>query len=291
MIGFVETSPTADAYWRSIILFGRNSASYKFALGKSLLEAAARGQNFVPLEELAEPYARNLVEHPRRTDRQGTAASSLFLEACRRFARGEIGEDEMLAKTVRMGFDNVLDAFHVVNRAETPVRFFSDERGTRNGIVLTDELLALGETPQHGDLGREAEARWRLVETAWSLDVSPRLLVAGYDPLAGDVYVEESSGSRRVGVTSCRDALNGYQKGGCFYCSAEVSVAAGSERLCEVDHFLPTGVTVIETSLARKLRQLDERLAHELMRGGERQELRDRILELRKQFAVTVAWR
>ncbi len=48
---------------------------------------------------------------------------------------------------------------------------------------------------------------------------------------------------------------------------------------------------MIETSLARKLRQLDERLAHELMRGEERQELRDRILELRKRFAVTVARR
>ena len=48
---------------------------------------------------------------------------------------------------------------------------------------------------------------------------------------------------------------------------------------------------MIETSLARKLRELEERLAHELMRGEERQELRDRILKLRKQFAVTVARR
>ena len=44
MSGFVETSPTADAYWRSIILFGSNSATYKFALGKSLLEIAAGDQ-------------------------------------------------------------------------------------------------------------------------------------------------------------------------------------------------------------------------------------------------------
>ncbi len=51
------------------------------------------------------------------------------------------------------------------------------------------------------------------------------------------------------------------------------------------------GVTVIETSLARKLRELEERLAHELMRGEERQELRDCILKLRKRFAVTVARR
>jgi hypothetical protein len=59
---FLEASPTTDAYRRSIILFGRNSASYKFALGKSLLEVANQDKTFVSLEELAEPYARHLVE-------------------------------------------------------------------------------------------------------------------------------------------------------------------------------------------------------------------------------------
>ena len=48
---------------------------------------------------------------------------------------------------------------------------------------------------------------------------------------------------------------------------------------------------MIETSLARKLRELEERLAHELMHEEERQELRDCILKLRKRFAVTVARR
>ncbi len=40
-------------------------------------------------------------------------------------------------------------------------------------------------------------------------------------------------------MTSCRDALNGYQKGKCFYCSSEISVQAGHEDLCDVDHFFP----------------------------------------------------
>ena len=95
MTGFVETSPTADAYWRSIILFGSNSATYKFALGKALLELAAGDQTFISLEDLAKPYTRSLVEHLRRTDRQGTAASSQFLSACRNFTRGEITEGEL----------------------------------------------------------------------------------------------------------------------------------------------------------------------------------------------------
>jgi hypothetical protein len=139
---FVETSPTTDAYWRSVILFGKNSASYKFALGKALLEAAGQEKTFLSLEELAEPYARNLVDHLQRPDRQGTSPSSRFLEVCRRFARSEIAKDELLSQTARLGFANVIDAFHIVNQAEIPVRFFVDERTPRGGINLTDELLA-----------------------------------------------------------------------------------------------------------------------------------------------------
>jgi hypothetical protein len=238
MPDFIETSPTTDAYWRSIVLFGKNSASYKFALGKSLLEAADQRKTSVSLEELAEPYARNLVEHLQKADRQGTSPSSTFLEVCRRFSRGEIAKDELFSQTARLGFVNVIDAFHNVNHIEIPVRFFVDERATRGAINLTDELLALKENFQYGNLRNEIEARWRLVETAWSLDVSPRLLVARYDPSADGIYVEPS-GARRIDVTSCRDALNGYQKGRCFYCSSDISVEAGHEDFCDVDHFFP----------------------------------------------------
>jgi hypothetical protein len=43
-------------------------------------------------------------------------------------------------------------------------------------------LFSLKEGIQYGNLDRE-------VETAWSLDTSPRLLVARYDPTAGGIYV------------------------------------------------------------------------------------------------------
>jgi hypothetical protein len=45
-------------------------------------------------------------------------------------------------------------------------------------------------------------------------------------------------GDRRIAVTSCRDALNGYQKGRCFYCFGDISIEAGA-GVADVDHFLP----------------------------------------------------
>jgi len=33
---FLESKPQTESIWRSVILFGRNVASYKFALGKTV---------------------------------------------------------------------------------------------------------------------------------------------------------------------------------------------------------------------------------------------------------------
>ncbi|MTH59991.1 hypothetical protein [Paracoccus litorisediminis] len=62
-MAFLERQPTGGDYWRSIILFGRNVTSYKFALARALLEFKGRGNDLVTLEELALPFARNVCEH------------------------------------------------------------------------------------------------------------------------------------------------------------------------------------------------------------------------------------
>src|SRR5689334_21517266 len=44
---------------------------------------------------------------------------------------------------------------------------------------------------------------------------------------------------RRIDITSVRDALNGYQKGKCFYSLKDISINKKTSTICEVDHFLP----------------------------------------------------
>ncbi len=138
---FTEVQPTLENYWRSIILFGRNVASYKFALGKSLLDLAQQGKEIVTLDELAEPFSRNVCEHLQLADKQATSKSSRFLHACRKFNAGETKKEELLEATAKLGFNNVIDAFHVVHAGEVGVRFFADERnGNEKGLRLTDNL-------------------------------------------------------------------------------------------------------------------------------------------------------
>ena len=101
---YQEFKPTPESYWRSAILFGRNSASYKFAFAQSLLEMAARGKSTVSLGELAEPYARRICEHLKKEPRQSTSRSSRFLDACRAYNEGEIPHDRLVDVTESLGF-------------------------------------------------------------------------------------------------------------------------------------------------------------------------------------------
>jgi hypothetical protein len=235
---FVSTNPSRQDYWRSVILFGRNVASYKFALAKSLLELASHEQNFIPLEELSVPFSRHVAEHLKRADKQATSSSSRFLRAVRQFNNGKLDQDALVRQTVLLGFENVIDAFHVVGPAPIPIQFFVDERKKRGGIVITDELLRLKDSLQFQSLPHETEARWRLVETAWQLGLNPALLSVSYDNDLSLFFVKNQL-RQRINVTSSRDALNGYQKGRCFYCFREISVLATSPIVADVDHFFP----------------------------------------------------
>ena len=236
---FQEELPSIESYWRSIILFGRNVASYKFALSKSLLTIAPTGKNIVLLEELAEPFAINICKHLKLSPKQHTGSSSRFLDCCRQFNEGKITKQALLESTVRYGFNNVIDAFHNVSQTNIPIRFYEkDFQGKNKKIVLTDNLFKMTEQPQFGNLPYETEARWKLVETAWELGISRNMLQIQYDKTGNSLYIQPSP-FRRKNVTSVRDALNGYQKGKCFYCFDNISIEKNDSALCDVDHFIP----------------------------------------------------
>jgi hypothetical protein len=234
MAEFLDLQPSDENQWRALILFGRNVASYKFALARSLLDVAGRPDDLVRLEELAIPFAAHLRAHLRQAPKQATSSSSRFLEECRRANAGEIGEDELRGTTVRLGFNNVLNAFHRLGPTDVSTRFFVDERRESGGIRLTEQLRRMAASSSALDLEQESEARWRLVETAWELGVSHSIIEHERD---GELLTVRRRG-RRVTVTSVRAALNGYQKGKCFYCFSSISTTEGAD-LADVDHFFP----------------------------------------------------
>ena len=77
-----------------------------------------------------------------------------------------------------------------------------------------------------------------MFETAWNLNLNPKLLEIKYDEDKSFFFLENDI-MRRTDITSVRDSLNGYQKGKYFYSFQYISVISGSLNLREVDHFLP----------------------------------------------------
>ncbi|MCL0031673.1 HNH endonuclease [Dehalococcoidia bacterium] len=227
--GFYEVTPTLDNLFRGLVLFGRNVASYKFALAKSLIDVSSQKEDLVKLEDLAVPFSKYICEHLKLSNAQGTSASSRFLNACREFNNGDLTESDLNDITVQQGFRYVIEAFHVLGTEQIEKRFYFT-RG-RNGIKITDELRELSQLHQFGNLALETEARWNLVEKAWELNLPTQLLTVEVD-----INYELLTGKQhpRPTVTRVRDALNGYQKGHCFYCSESFLLPD-----VQVDHFIP----------------------------------------------------
>ena len=239
MTEFQINDPSVESQWRALILFGKNSATYKFAFAKSLLELIEKETTSISLKELAKPFSRNITEHLKSSDKQGNSNSSKFLNVCRDYNNEIIDEAQLLKQTVRLGFVNVVDAFQNVNGGQIPNLFYEKDysRGDKR-IVITDDLLKLKESFHFQNFENETEARWKLVETAWNLKINPNLLEVKYDQDASLFFLENDF-MKRVDITSVRDSLNGYQKGKCFYSFMDISIIQGSADICHVDHFLP----------------------------------------------------
>jgi 5-methylcytosine-specific restriction endonuclease McrA len=235
---FYELNPSNENYWRAIVLFGRNVASYKFALAKSLYDLRERQNELVSLEELAPNFAKHICEHLKTNDKQATSKSSRYLDYCRQYNNNEISNNDLLEATKRFGFNNVIDAFHNVHNKDIDNRFFYDERKTNGGIRLSDNFYNIAESSSFYDLNQETESRWRLVETAWELGLSRNVVQIEYDE--NDKFLHTTDHNmKRVMITSSRSALNGYQKGKCFYCFRPVSLRKHHDDLADVDHFFP----------------------------------------------------
>ena len=248
-MNFVDVEPTLENYWRAIILFGKNTASYKFALAKSLIDVSLERQSdLITLDDLGLPYALHLAEHLKHSPKQSTGRMGQFIQACQDYNVGKIDEDRLIQITKKEGFKYVLDAFHVVNTKAITERFydvvneefFIDERKFNKGIRLTDNLFKLFYLYDNSakDLNQETESRWNLVEKAWELNINKNLIAVEFDQETKELFTHDTK-HHRTNITTSRGALNGYQKSRCFYCFKEISISSVDDLLADVDHFFP----------------------------------------------------
>jgi CRISPR/Cas system Type II protein with McrA/HNH and RuvC-like nuclease domain len=235
---YLHKDNSTETKWRALILFGSNTATYKFAFAKSLLELVDKETTRISLEDLAKPFALNIAKHLKESDKQIKGNVSAFLDEVKRFNSGEVNLDSLVKTTQKNGFKYVVDAFQHLHGGQISSPFYYKDFSVNNkGLIITDELLKLRESQQVFNLPLEVEARWKLVETAWNLNINPNVLEVIHDNEKHTFYIEENDFHRRIEITSSRDSLNGYQKGKCFYSFQDIDLCGNN--VCHVDHFFP----------------------------------------------------
>ena len=239
---------TLETNFRSTFLLGANTATYKFALAKSLIELDQTPKTFISLDELSPIYAKHLVEHLKTGKRQLTGSGiSKLLNSLYLYSQGQISEELMLGVTKAEGFKYVLDAFHNLPNQQKALVFFEKSiQDRKQGITLTDNLFKIFESTDFNNFESEIEGRWNLVESTWSED---KVINVQYDNNTEKLYYLKPVSNNsflhshlRTDLTSIRKPLNGYQKGKCFYCFRHISIKSNQENTCDVDHVIPMSI-------------------------------------------------
>ena len=217
--------------WRALVLYGLNTATYKIALAKTLLDFALANQSTVTWPELSraffEQYRRRLQQNDGMpqggTPGRRTKMEQFFAE----YRLGKLTESQAIEAVGAEAFGDVIPRFHNLGREQgLQGKFYEFDEGRQ--IILTD--AAFDVASEASQLTAEIEARWSLLEGAYSI-------TAGNYKLANDIRdIYLAGGYARKDLTPNIPFLQGYQGNRCFYCGEEISDTV------HVDHVLPRQV-------------------------------------------------
>src|SRR5262245_37890689 len=109
-------------YWRAIVLYGANVATYKPALADCLIAFAQVGATNVLMLDLADAFfqryrTRLAGGRPQLSNSTRKTVLERAVEACH---TGRLTDSEAVEHVAREGFGDVLPRFHTVNTPLSP---------------------------------------------------------------------------------------------------------------------------------------------------------------------------
>lgn len=238
---FLDKDTSTLNTFRTLTLFGKNAATYKFALCHALLKQ--NGQNSeIRYEDLQDDFLRELVRHYENNPHQfSRGENSLTREIDLYLASDKSSSDwsRLNAAASKNIFNDVFRAYQNVGSGTLADSYmlFEDLRSHKR-ITMTDRLLDVLENDQAKQIiSIENQARWHIVEEAWRSGLAANML--SYNQEDGLFYSE--SENQRIGLRSAVDTLLPYQNGRCFYCNRKVNkfVLSHCDDFADVDHFFP----------------------------------------------------
>lgn len=231
---YSELDSNPIATFRTVLLFGRNSSTFKFALTSALLKQNPK--NVLSYEEVRDDFLKELYKHYQENPNQWNRGANSVTLAFDQYSIDK-NWDKLINIAERNIYNNVFDAYHNVGGASIKNDFilFEHDKASRQ-LVLTDNLNSVLENPElMHRIESENQSRWKIVEEAWSAGLSPNLLVYDED---GNLYSVKDREQERVNIRSAVNALMPYQHGKCFYCNRPMDTNAHSQddNFPDVDH-------------------------------------------------------
>ncbi|MFP5111630.1 HNH endonuclease domain-containing protein [Bacillaceae bacterium C204] len=216
-----------EDYWRAIILYGLNQATYKIALGQSLIRFSEQGKTTIRMNELAEDfftmYLKRLINGKPQlaTPNRQTAMERII----NLYNNGLLNRTQAIERVEREAFNDVIDRFHIVDKSNIPIKFYEK---TKQGIIISDNVFEIFSKNENVELVNELNSRWDLLESAFEIKRNNSQLV---NDLRNFYLI---NGYERTDITKNRSVLNGYQNNVCFYCGEIMN-----EHDVHVDHVIP----------------------------------------------------
>jgi len=226
---------------RAVLVFGKNSATYKFSLAKTLLEFDASSE--VKYGDIGQKFLKHLIEHHELCPHQHNRSSTKLTKAIDKHLAEELSWNDLFSIAEESIYNNVFEAFHTVGGGkikESAVLFENNK--SQKKLTLTESMNSLQEdNEQKSILIGETEARWRVVEEAWRKNLSPLLIL---DERENSFYTTVND--HRINLRSAVETLLPYQFGTCFYCRCllDESLHHMEDQFPDVDHVMPLSLLV-----------------------------------------------
>lgn len=173
---FINTDESVLNTFRTLLLFGKNSATYKFAFCHALLKQKARTQ--VSYQDLLQDFITILYQHYQNTPEQFKGGGNKLTKAMDKYQKSDSDWQELLKTSKTIVFNHVFDAFQNVGGGTIDKKFQLFEHDKKNKqLILMDNTLQILESPNLiSTIERENQSRWGIVESAWRGGLSTSMM-------------------------------------------------------------------------------------------------------------------
>jgi hypothetical protein len=208
---------TDHDYWKALILYGLNQATYKIAFGKTLLSRSDQEYTTVSWDVLSHEFLQQYLDRLASGDAMPQQSNPLRRTKMERIVAelqtDKLSLDQAVGRVGSSAFEDVINRFHNLgDDTALQGKFYRSEY--LHSLELTDALHAVAAS-NRADLENELDARWSLLEGAFTMSHERH----EHYELANDLRLTYlANGHKRKSLTSNIPFLQGYQGNACFYC-------------------------------------------------------------------------